>query len=272
MSRADKIDKGVVERWVMSPDEHFPYHDKPAVNCMHKAIGIIKPTGYTCLGDIFECRSVSHWQWKRKKKPPLDYQLGTIDAEIKAGNKYLDKRDDVLDRAGVKKKDYIQGNHCSWNDLLVEEYPHLERTVHSYGKGYLFKDAYSFKKRGYRFYPIGKRVKYGKLYVYHGHLYGGIHHTKNHLLKMGVNVLYGHWHDIQQYSITHEDGEKSAWSVGCLKSFDYESANEWLGRRPTNWGHGFAVVDFFDRGLFTVHVVRIINGKCSLWGSIIDGN
>lgn len=262
----------MVKRIIFSPDEHFPYQDQSAVNCLHQAIMIIKPDGYVCLGDIMEAENVSHWQWKRKKKPPLDYQLRAIDEEIENGNEYWDKRDNVLDRAGVKERHFIQGNHDYWYDLLVEENPHLQWTRHAYGSGYLFKDAFHVKHRGYKFYPLGKRIKFGKLYAYHGHLYGGMYHAKNHLVKMGVNIIYGHWHDIQQYSISHEDGEKSAWSIGCLKSFEHDDGNTWLGRRPTNWGHAFAVVDFFGKGYFTVHVVRIINGRCSLWGNIIDGN
>ena len=29
--------------------------------------------------------------------------------------------------------------------------------------------------------------------------------------------------------------------------------------------------DYFERGLFTVHIIQIINGKTCLWGNLIDG-
>ena len=87
---------------------------------------------------------------------------------------------------------------------------------------------------------------------------------------MGCNVMYGHWHDLQQMSATHEDGPKSAWSIGCLKDMS-EDKNTWLGGRPINWAHAFAIVDFFKGGLFTVHIIQIINGKTSLWGELIEG-
>jgi hypothetical protein len=47
--------------------------------------------------------------------------------------------------------------------------------------------------------------------------------------------------------------------------------NDWLGGRSINWGHAFAIVDFYHSGLFTVHLVQIINGKTSLWGELITG-
>jgi len=71
-------------------------------------------------------------------------------------------------------------------------------------------------------------------------------------------------------SATHLDGPKSAWSIGCLKDMSSE-ANAWLNGRSINWAHAFAIVDFYHSGLFTVHVVQVINGKTSLWGELITG-
>ena len=49
-------------------------------------------------------------------------------------------------------------------------------------------------------------------------------------------------------------------------------ANAWLNGRSINWAHAFAIVDFYRGGLFTVHIIQIINGRTSLWGELIDGN
>ena len=265
--------RGAVKRWLVIPDAHVPYHDRAAWSCVLQAIKIIKPDGFLNLGDFVEAESVSHWQWKKKKRPPLDYQLKEINTEIGIVNGYWDEIDAVLRQAKVREKVYVQGNHDEWFDRLVEENPHLERTVHANGCGYLFKDAFSLSDRGYRFIPLGEPFRVGKLYFYHGHhCRSALNHARWHVLNKGVNLCYGHWHDVQEYSISHIEGQKAAWSIGCLKSFKYEDANQWTGRRSLNWSHAFAVVDFWDDGKFTVHVVRIINGKCSLWGDIINGN
>ena len=89
-------------------------------------------------------------------------------------------------------------------------------------------------------------------------------------MRLGANVMYGHHHDLQQASVTHMDGVKSAWSIGCLKDMS-EEQNEWLGGRRINWAHAFAIVDFFAKGHFTVHVIQIIDGETSLWGELIKG-
>ena len=50
-------------------------------------------------------------------------------------------------------------------------------------------------------------------------------------------------------------------------------SNAWLKNRKTNWGHAFAIVDFYgDNGEFTVDVVQIIDGRTSIWGTLLDGN
>lgn len=268
-----KRKKSPVERWLVSPDKHVPYQDRAAWNCLKRAIAIVKPDGYIDLGDFAEAESVSHWQWKKKKRPPLYIQIESIDREVATLNKWFDDLDEVIDKVGTKRKIFCQGNHDEWFDRMVEENDLLGRTRHDYGEGYRFENVVGLKKRGYDYFPLGQPAQIGKLYFYHGnHCRSALNHARWHLLNKGVNLMYGHWHDIQEYSISHVDGQKAAWSIGCLKSLRYEDANEWTGRRPLNWGHAFAIVDFFDNGLFTPHIIRIINGKCSLWGELIDGN
>ena len=68
-------DKGVVKRVFVTPDKHFPLHNKKAIGVVKKAIEIVKPDVYVDLGDVGEWHGCSHWQWKKKKRPPLEYQL-----------------------------------------------------------------------------------------------------------------------------------------------------------------------------------------------------
>ena len=136
---------------------------------------------------------------------------------------------------------------------------------------YRVKTALKLDERGYTYHPFGKFLKIGKLFFYHGHQYGGQYHTANHLRKLGCNIMYGHWHDLQHMTATHMDGPKAAWSIGCLKDMSTE-ANAWLDNRRTNWAHAFAIIDFYGEGEFTADIVQIIDGKCSIWGNMIDGN
>ena len=254
---------GVVKRIIVTPDKHFPLHDQPSINVLKKTIEIVKPDAYVDLGDVGEWEAFSAWKYKRKKAPPLEYLIEDFDRDIKDVNAGMDQIDESLDKVNCGEKYITEGNHDNWLNMAVEKYPYIPQ--------YKFKNAVKLKERGYKYYPVGKHLKLGKLYLYHGHQYGGQYHTSNHLRKLGCNVMYGHWHDLQQMSATHMDGPKSAWSIGCLKNMEAE-ANDWLDHRRINWAHAFAIVDFFRGGLFTVHIIQVINGKTSLWGELIDGN
>ena len=255
-------DKGVVKRYIVTPDKHAPLHDRKAISVVRQSIEIVKPDGYIDLGDLGEWGSVSHWQWKKKKKPPLEYLIPRIDKDVKATNTLLDEIDESLDKANVKIKHLCEGNHDAWLDGFVQEYPYLSQ--------YEFSTACNLAERGYKYHPAGEYLKVGKLYYYHGHHFGGQYHTANHLRKLGCNIMYGHWHSMQQDSVTHMDGPKSAWSIGCLKDMRGEK-NEWLGGRQHKWAHGFAIVDYYSKGRFTVHPIQIIDGRASVWGEEIKG-
>ena len=203
-----------IKRAVVTPDKHFPYADMPSIKVLCKAIEIIKPDIYVDLGDTGEWEAFSHWKWKKKKKPPLEYMIRDLDKDVQDVNKGMDIIDESLDKAGTKEKHFCEGNHENWMNMFVNEHPYLPEY-----KSHL---ALNLKERGYKFYPMGKHLKIGKLYFYHGHQYGGQYHTANHLRKLGVNVMYGHWHDLQHMTATHMDGVKAAWSIGCLKDMSSE--------------------------------------------------
>ena len=257
-----KSDKGVVKRAVVTPDKHFPFAAMDAIGCLKKTIEIVKPDIYVDLGDVGEWEAFSHWKFKRRKAPPLEYLIEGFDQDIKEVNVGMDWIDESLDKVNCKERYITEGNHDNWLNTAVEKYPYIPH--------YKFASAVDLKGRGYKYYPFGKHLKLGKLYLYHGHQYGGQYHTANHLRKLGCNIMYGHWHDLQQMSATHMDGPKSAWSIGCLKDMGADS-NAWLDNRRINWAHAFAIVDFYEGGHFTVHVIQIIDGKTSLWGELIKG-
>ena len=38
------------------------------------------------------------------------------------------------------------------------------------------------------------------------------------------------------------------------------------------WAHAFAIVDYYQKGRFTVDIVQIIDGRTTVWGELLDGN
>ena len=83
--------KGVVKRAIVIPDVHAPLHDPAAVDIVLQAIKVVRPEICIFLGDVGEFEGASSWQWKKKKRPPLEYQLPAVYRDI----------DDFTNRNGI---------------------------------------------------------------------------------------------------------------------------------------------------------------------------
>ena len=252
----------IIKTAIVTPDKHFPIHDKKAINVVCQAIEIVKPTTYIDLGDTGEWEYFSTHYWKGRNAKPMEDLIPLLDKDVKAVNKGMDIIDKSLDKVGCKERHFVQGNHEVWLDKFVIRYPYLEQ--------YKTENALRLKERGYEYHPYNKKdnLKIGKLNFTHGKFVSKYHSFK-HLDVYGESIMYGHTHDLQRHTKTNRGGTISAWSLGCLK--DIEADEDWLGGRLTNWNHAFAIVNFFKNGNFNVEVVEIINGKTTLWGQLIKG-
>tara|TARA_R110002110_G_scaffold26982_2_gene98703 strand:+ start:2166 stop:2918 length:753 start_codon:yes stop_codon:yes gene_type:complete len=250
-----------LKRYIVTPDKHFPYEDKKAISVVCKAIEAVKPDGYIDLGDTGEWASVSHWQWKRKTRPPLEYYLPNIIQEIDLVNKGIDKIDESLDKANVQEKHFITGNHDQWLNYFVDEFPYLDQ--------YSLNTAIKLDERGYKVEPLGKLLTIGDMKYYHGHNYAGMNHASNHCRQYKKSIMYGHHHDLQVYTDKSSDGPITAYSIGCLKDLSPE-VNGFVGGRPMNWKHAFAIVTYHGSNSF-VDIIEIKNGKAIVDGILIEG-
>jgi len=247
---------------IVTPDKHFPLHDKKAINVVCKAIEIVKPDIYIDLGDTGEWEYFSTHYWKGRNAKPMEDLMPLLDLDVRSVNAGMDWIDESLDKAGTKERHFVQGNHEVWLDKFVVRHPYL--------KQYKTQNALRLRERGYKFHPYNKKkgLKLGKLNFTHGK-FTTKYHTYKHLDVWGESIMYGHTHDLQRHTKTFRGGTISAWSMGCLK--DIEKDEDWLAGRLTNWNHGFAIVNWLKGGDFTVEVVEIVKGQASLWGKTING-
>ena len=255
--------QGVIKRAIVTPDKHFPLHDQKAINVVCKAIEIVKPDIYIDLGDTGEWEYFNKNYWKGRSAKPMEDLIPLLEQDIAEVNDGMDWIDESLDKAGVKERHFVQGNHEVWLDKFVTRYPYLDK--------YMTEKALRLKERGYKYYPYNqkKTLKIGKLNFTHGK-YTTKYHSFKHLDMYGESIMYGHTHDLQRFTKTVAGGTLSAWSLGCLK--DIEADEDWLSGRLTNWNHAFAIIDWFKNGDYKVEIVEIINGRTTLWGEVIDGN
>jgi len=104
--------------------------------------------------------------------------------------------------------------------------------------------------------------RYGRLFLAHGHELGmgggSINIARQVRLRVGVNILVGHWHK-QQFDQSRNlaDETHASWALGCLC---------YLKPRYTgalnNWNQGAATVELLnEKGEFRVNTFTILNGK-----------
>ena len=211
---------------IVTPDKHFPLHDKKAINIVCKAIEIVKPDIYIDLGDTGEWEYFSTHYWKGRNAKPMEDLMPLLDLDVRSVNAGMDWIDESLNKAGTKERHFVQGNHEVWLDKFVVRHPYL--------KQYKTPNALKLKERGYKFHPYNKKkgLKLGKLNFTHGK-FTTKYHTYKHLDVWGESIMYGHTHDLQRHTKTFRGGTISAWSMGCLK--DIEKDEDWLAGRLTNW-------------------------------------
>ena len=254
----------ILKTAIVTPDKHFPLHDKKAISIVCQAIEIVKPDVYIDLGDTGEWEYFSTHYWKGRSAKPMEDLIPLLNKDIKAVNKGMDQIDKSLDKVKCKERHFIQGNHEVWLDKFVTRYPYLDE--------YMTENALRLKERGYKYHPYNRKklFKLGKLRFTHGKYTGKYHAWKN-LDIYGKSIMYGHTHDLQRHTKTFDGGPTiSSWGLGCLK--DIEKDEDWLGGKLTNWNHAFAIVDVFKNGNFNVQIVEIVKGKTTLWGEVIDGS
>ncbi len=252
---------------IVIPDTHAPLQNKAAMNCLYKAIKLVRPDMLIHIGDVGEWDSVSSWKYAKKKRPPLEYILADLERDKKCVNKMLDEIDHAAKLAGVREKLMLTGNHEIWLDNFVEEHDRDELFLSQYKP----ENIMNLNKRGWNLSPYGEYITIGNLSMYHGGHHVGINHARMHCLNLGANVMYGHNHSVQVASVPNLNGVHAAWCIGCLKDCQGEN-NKWLKGRRVNWSHCFSVVYWNVDGTFRVELVDITGGTTHLWGKYIDGN
>lgn len=245
---------------LLIPDTHVTYPGSPeggidpaAESVLFQAIDIIRPDATYHLGDVGEWDSVSHWKWKKRRRPPPEYIMPAIGKEVAAINKWLDTLEARLQKAGCSNITILEGNHEVWaNDFAAEE-ARPEFTA---------KRLMRIKERGYGWYDYGKFAKVGKLNLTHGGHFTGLHHAYKTVLGLSASCAYGHFHSVEYAHTMRLGGEFAAWCCGCLCKLN----KKFLGNRPTNWSHALAIVHVESDGRFHVEVVDIFRGVGYVYG------
>ena len=235
-----------MKRWLIIPDLHWDAREDfhPSYLLTKKFAKDFKPDGVLFLGDLFDFAYISSFN-----KDLLKTISGkTFMADYYLGNEELDFWQ------GITKGPVIirQGNHDRRVDIVVDKTPMLEGMIEVERKLY-------YKERNIEYFKeVDNPTKLGKAYFIHG-WYTNQNHAKKHLQAMAGNIIYGHTHAVQTYTIilpAYKE-EISAWSIGCLTG----KSPDWMKGRPSSWSNAFGIFYLKDNGNFNFYVVRIIDNQ-----------
>ncbi len=236
-------------RMIGLPDIQCPYHDEESLAAVEKYMAEEYWHEYLNFGDFmdFDCIS-SHNKNNLRQVEGKD-----LFGDYIIGNDILDRHQAIV-RKNNKNASFtmLEGNHDYRVERYIEEFPQLRGSIE-------VEKGLELKERGFtwvRCYAKGEVYKVGKAYFHHG-LYCSGMHAKKMVENFGVNIFYGHTHDVMQYSkvLWGKDRTIVGQSLGCL--CDYEQS--YIGSNPTNWQQAFAVFYFRPDGNFSYYVPRIIN-------------
>ncbi len=240
-----------VYRVIVTPDAQVPYHDDVSMKLVEKYVATQRFDEWVDLGDFMDLDQIS--SFNKGKLRLLEGR--NISDDYRIANEILDRR-----LAALKKHNpraiytQLEGNHDYRIERLIDEQPQLKGLIE-------VPVGLRFEERGIFFvrcYSEGQTYRLGEAFFHHG-LYVGGNHAKKMVEAFGVNIFYGHVHDVSQHSKTSwgRDATVVGQSLGCLCVPDLQ----YMKGNPHNWAQAFATFSFFEDGTFTYHVTRIVKHK-----------
>jgi len=213
--------KQMVLNVLTQPDTHVPYHDEKAVQLFLKFAKKFKPDVYVNLGDWEDVESLARWN-VGKIKPEM---FGQRDDEITAIKKEVIRLEDVI---GPKcRKIYTMGNH------EMRAWAHYEKHPQSIRRMDILK---WLKKKDWMVYPEGRIARVGDLTFTHS-TYTSIAAAMK-TCSYGLNMVFGHLHTLQAYSMPHGNQTVTCFCAGHLKDVEHAHVT-YLKGKPIKWVKGF---------------------------------
>jgi predicted phosphodiesterase len=232
--------------WLVLSDLHLPYHDPETIELAIDLADREKAVGVLLNGDVLDC-----------------HELSTFDRDPSAP-RYLAERE-----TAIQFQEWLRFRlpdaRIIWKDGNHEE--RLERYLwrHApalYGlEGLTLPAIMRMKDFGIEHVGDKRVIHLGKLHVIHGHEYrpaimAPVNPARGLFLRAKGNALCGHWHNTSEHHEPTIAGKpQGCWSVGCACNLNpaYSPLNKWC--------NGFAMVEVYEKGEFSVRNYRVIGGE-----------
>ena len=238
-----------VQRDIIIPDVHAPYHDKRAVNLiLDHVIPAFDWHGIRVLGDFYDCYPVSF-----HRKDPL---------RESSFKKEMDKARILLwrfeDAAEWEEMTFLEGNH-EWRlpRYLADKAPELY-------EWFMANDPFDLKD--WDVTPYQQDTKIGRINYTHDVGIAGKHALGRSLEAYQDNMVMGHIHRMDYKVAASATGVPHVGAcfgwLGDIKKVDYMHSM----KARSQWTLGFGVAYRLPNGTTWLVPVPIIKGGCILEG------
>jgi len=244
-----------LERLLIVPDTHAPYHDERAWKLVLKIGRSFKPQVVVHQGDLMDCYPISTYS----KDPSRRY---TLNDEMVIARR-LRKQ---LDGLGAKRKIFTEGNHEDrLPRYLWEKCPELYGMIE-------MDDKLGLSANGWEYVRYKDHARVGKVYFTHDTGNSGKYTTARALDAFQHSVSIGHHHQIQ-YAVEgdatgkYRVGAQFGW-LGDIRQVDYR--HKIKAKRAWALGFGIGYRDTETNYVWLVPV-PIVNYCCIVEGRIYRG-
>ncbi len=241
-------------------DVHFPVHDPIAVRTMLRFAQAVKPESVVCVGDYYDCWSVSS-----HPKEPERMATGALQAEFDAGAKLW------ADLCKVAKEvHFILGNH---ENRIAR---HVLNNAGLYGLKAMSWKVLAQLPDKVRVHPYGTRLSIGDFSFEHGDKVGGKYGTKFaanwQLEKRGMrNSVFGHTHRSEMRYRTVYDTEGLAKTCVAINQGHLSDTAQQTYAYEPDWQQGFTYLEKGSSDSYQAHPMVIKDGSVTYSGKTYSG-
>jgi predicted phosphodiesterase len=233
------------KRVLVLSDIHFPYHCKQSLMVALRFGRDMDVDAIILNGDILDFYQLSKFSKNPKNKSVKD--------ELDIFRFFINQLKQRFPDSTIYFK-------CGNHELRLEHW--IRNNANQFDGMFELDNLVKFKENGVVYLKDNVGIKLGKLNIIHGHeiraTMGAVNIARTYYMKAQANILFGHWHQSQEYITRTMDGTiNGAWTNGCLSKLD---ASYTYG--INQWVNGFAYVELLDdSGNFRVSLKKIINGE-----------
>jgi len=252
-----------MEKALIIPDCHIPFHDEVAYKTMLKIGKALDPDEIVILGDFVDFYAVTHW----KKDPSVLKEFGDVASFVKTefeeGRKKLRQLRRMFPKAKIV---FIEGNHeHRLSRYIMNNAPALYGLV-------TVENALGIDEYCDVFVPYGRMQRYPvlgtKLIARHEPTAGGKHAARCSLDKSMESMVFGHGHKVDEATKNSGGGRLyRAFEPGWLGNVKAPVFN-YVANTP-DWSHGVGVVYRLPNSNFFHYTVNIMEGNAVFGGKLI---